>query len=109
MISPTALLLTGADVIKVDPARPKVEQPIAFPHLTHTEKIGLECKFCHRTVETETFATIPGVSTCIICHSTKITDNPEEEKIREYAKNGEEIPWVQLNKMPPYVYFSHRR
>ncbi len=108
-VSASAFFVTGADFLKVNPMLPEVEQPIAFPHFTHAKKLGLECKFCHKTVETETFATIPGVSTCMTCHFVKITDNPEEEKIREYAKNGQEIPWIQLNKMPPHVYFSHRR
>ncbi len=105
----TGLLLTGADFVRVDPRAPAVIQPIAFPHLTHTEKVGLPCEFCHTTVRTEAMASLPGVKICLGCHSSKITDNPEEEKIREYASNGQEIPWVKLNEMPPHVYFSHRR
>lgn len=107
--SPTGLLLTGADVIRVDLKKPAVTQPIAFPHKTHVQKVQLPCDFCHATVRTERYATIPNVDTCMSCHTTKITDNPEEEKIREYAKRGERIPWIQLNKLPPHVYFSHER
>jgi len=101
--------ITGADVLKVELKKTAVEQPIAFPHFTHAQKLGLECKFCHKTVETEAFATIPGINVCMTCHFVKITDNPEEEKIRTIAARGEEIPWVKLNEMPPHVYFSHRR
>ncbi len=102
-------LITGADVFRVDFKASLVEQPIAFPHFAHAQKLGLECKFCHKTVETEAFATIPGVDVCMTCHFVKITDNPEEEKIRTIAARGEDIPWVQLNKLPSHVYFSHRR
>lgn len=107
-ISPTALLLTGADVVRIDPKVAKV-QPIAFPHFTHTQKVGLDCEHCHTGVRTETFAGLPSVDICMGCHSSKVTDNPEEEKIRQFASRGEEIPWVQLTKMPPHVYFSHER
>ncbi len=106
-ISPTALLLTGSDVVRIDPRSPPAIQPIAFPHFTHTQKLGLNCETCHVGVRTQTFAGLPGVDICMGCHSAKITDNPEEEKIRQYASRGEEIPWIQLSKMPPHVYFSH--
>ncbi len=107
--SPTALLLTGADAFRLEPRGPAKVQPIAFPHFTHTTEVGLPCDFCHTTVRTETFASLPSVKICMGCHSAKITDNPEEEKIRQFAKKGQEIPWVQLNKLPPHVYFSHER
>ncbi|MFQ5815617.1 MAG: cytochrome c3 family protein, partial [Candidatus Hydrothermarchaeaceae archaeon] len=106
-ISPTGLLFTGADVVRVAPKAAPIVQPIAFPHLTHMQKAGLPCDFCHTTVRTENFASLPSVDICMRCHSSKLTDNPEEEKIREYARNGEDIPWVQLSELPSHVYFPH--
>ncbi len=105
--SPTGLLLTGADVLRVEPKATAIVQPIAFPHSTHMKKAGVPCDYCHTTVRTEDFASLPGVDICLGCHSTKLTDNPEEEKIRQFARNRQEIPWIQLNRLPPHVYFSH--
>jgi hypothetical protein len=118
MISPTGFLLTGADFLRIEPRYPpespghKNIQPIQFPHTTHTdpEKVGLECDFCHYTVRTSRQATIPNLETCMSCHSTPVTEEiDEEDKIREYAERGEKIPWIQLNRLPPHVYFSHAR
>lgn len=115
MFSPTGLLLTGADFLRIEPRfvpdSPgfQLTQPIEFPHIIHVQKVGIECDFCHSTVATSKQATIPNTETCLKCHSTAITDSPEEEKIREYAARGEKIPWKQLNKLPPHVYFSHAR
>ena len=45
----------------------------------------------------------------MMCHQGKITDSPEEEKVRQYAEKGLQIPWQQVYRVPPHVYFSHRR
>jgi hypothetical protein len=116
MFSPSGLLLTGADFLRIEPRyRPESPgferiQPIQFPHITHTQTVGLECDFCHTTARTSRQATIPNLETCLGCHSTPVTEEiDEEDKIREYADRGEKIPWVVLNRMPPHVYFSHAR
>jgi hypothetical protein len=71
-VSPTALLLTGSDVIRMDPRQPKAVQPIAFPHQTHTQNLGLDCAHCHIGVRTEVFAGLPSVDICMGCHSAKV-------------------------------------
>lgn len=83
-------------------------QPIQFSHKAHTEK-GLPCTLCHETVEKATYASLPRIETCMMCHQGPITESPEEEKIRQYAENGTEIPWQQVNRLASHVYFSHRR
>ncbi len=85
-------------------------QPIAFNHKAHVSK-GLDCAICHRYVREQAFATLPTIETCLMCHSAKMSDNPEEAKIREFAKRGEPLRWQRLYAIPAdaAVYFSHRR
>jgi hypothetical protein len=64
---------------------------------------------CHRSVETAEHAGPPPLSVCIECHESPLTESPEEEKIREYAAEGTEIPWIRLTQLADHVYFSHRR
>ncbi len=86
----------------------RADQPIAFNHKKHMEQ-GLDCDTCHRYYKTQSFPGMPSVSVCLECHKEPITQNPEEEKIRQYAKRGEEIPWRQIYGEPDHVFFSHRR
>ena len=86
----------------------KTEQPISFNHKKHLEQ-GLECDTCHPYVRTQTFAGMPDIATCLGCHKEPITESPEEEKIRQFHKKGDEIPWKRLYEEPNHVFFSHRR
>lgn len=86
-----------------------VSQPIQFNHKLHLEKVGLDCAECHQYFKTEKFSGIPGKEKCLECHDTAVTKSPEEEKIRQYAKQNEEIPWQQIYHVPDHVRYSHRR
>lgn len=85
-----------------------VEQPIRYNHKLHIEQ-GLECADCHTGAPAESFASIPGVETCLGCHEQPVTESREEEKIRELAQAGSGIPWMQVYEVPDHVYFSHAR
>lgn len=82
-------------------------QPIQFNHKRHIEE-GMNCVDCHKQVEKGIHATIPNLKQCLLCHSDPQGSNKDEPKIREYAQRGEEIPWIQVNRLPGHVYFSHR-
>ena len=86
----------------------KTEQPIAFNHKKHLDQ-GLECDACHRFYKTQAFSGLPDLNTCLECHKEPVTKSPEEEKIRQFQKKGEEIPWKRLYREPDHVFFSHRR
>ncbi len=86
----------------------RAEQPIAFNHKKHVKQ-GLDCDTCHRYYKTQTFPGMPGISVCLECHKDPITQSPQEEKIRQYAKKGEQIAWKQIYGEPDHVFFSHRR
>jgi len=85
-------------------------QPIAFNHKAHVSQ-GLDCAICHRYVREQAFATLPTIEICLMCHSAKVSDNPEEAKIREFAAKKEPLKWVRLYRLSPdaAAYFSHRR
>jgi len=89
--------------------RQSVAQPIAFNHKKHAGELSLPCTTCHQSVETQTFAGLPEVETCMGCHAVALTLNPEEEKIRNYASIGERIPWQRIYRVARDAFFSHRR
>ena len=83
-----------------------IRQPIAFDHARHKDE-NLNCSDCHARAESTPYASLPGIKQCLLCHKEPQGENPEEPRIREYADRGEEIPWIQVNRLPGHVYFSH--
>lgn len=83
-----------------------IRQPIAFDHARHKDE-NLNCSDCHARAESTPYAGFPGIKQCLLCHKEPQGENPEEPRIREYADKGEEIPWIQVNRLPGHVYFSH--
>lgn len=88
--------------------RAKTAQPLAFSHKKHTAQ-GLTCETCHVHFKTQTFSGMPRLETCLECHKDPLTKSLEEEKIRDYQKRNQEIPWKRLYVQPDHVFFSHRR
>jgi len=82
-------------------------QPVAFPHSVHVAQLGLDCRYCHNTVEKSWYSNIPATSTCMNCHAQVLKDDARLALVRESAATGEPIPWVQIHKMPDYVFFNH--
>ena len=86
--------------------RAAVKQPIAFNHRIHVEQ-DMACTDCHTQAEKGSYATLPRIKACLLCHEEAQGENPEEPKVREYAEAGHEIPWIQINRLPGHVSFSH--
>ena len=107
-MTPVVLLLLSGILFAGCDGRAVVTQPIQFSHLAHTEN-GLSCDVCHEFVEQASFAGIPTTDGCMICHQGAMTESPEEEKVRQYAEEGKDIPWQRIYEVPGDVYFSHRR
>lgn len=82
-------------------------QPVAFSHAVHVDQVGLDCRYCHSQVERSWFSNIPSASTCMNCHTSVLKDSPKLELVRDSARTGKPIPWVQIHKTPDYVYFNH--
>jgi hypothetical protein len=82
-------------------------QPVAFSHKTHAGQLGIDCRYCHSSVEKSWFSNIPSASTCMNCHNQVLKDDPRLALVRESAASGKPIPWVQVHRVPDFVYFNH--
>jgi len=83
------------------------DQPIAFSHKHHVEQIGLDCRYCHTTVEDASFAGMPSTETCLGCHSQVWADSPMLAPVRESFRTGEPIRWTRVHDLPDHAYFDH--
>jgi ferredoxin len=83
------------------------KQPVPFSHKHHVTGVGLDCRYCHTSVEESSFANIPPVETCMTCHSQIWTESPLLEPIRESYRTGNPIEWVRIHDLPDFVYFNH--
>ena len=87
------------------------DQPIAFPHTTHVEDLGLDCTFCHREVTKSAQATIPAVGLCMTCHQAVdgSTESAQAEikKLQDAYEDGDAIAWVRVHRVPDHVHFVH--
>ncbi|NGO38297.1 cytochrome c3 family protein [Limisphaera ngatamarikiensis] len=82
-------------------------QPVAFSHKVHVDQLGMDCRYCHHDVERSWFSNIPSASTCMSCHNQVLKDDPRLALVRESVATGRPIAWVQVHKVPDYVYFNH--
>jgi hypothetical protein len=85
-------------------ARP---QPAPFSHQHHVAGLGIDCRYCHTSVETSSFAGIPPTKTCMNCHSQIWTAAPLLEPVRESFRTGKSLVWNRVNDLPDFVYFDH--
>ncbi|MGH9511980.1 MAG: cytochrome c3 family protein [Terriglobales bacterium] len=85
-------------------ARP---QPVPFSHQHHVADVGIDCRYCHTSVETSSFAGIPPTRTCMNCHSQIWAGAPMLEPVRESFATGKSLVWNRVNDLPDFVYFDH--
>ena len=83
------------------------EQPVAFSHKLHAGELGLDCRYCHNTVEEAAHAAIPSTSTCMNCHKYVKADSDELALIRDSYAEDKPIPWVRVHMLPDYAFFNH--
>ena len=83
------------------------EQPIQFSHERHVGGNGIDCRYCHTSVESAAFAGIPPTRTCMNCHSQIFADSPFLEPVRSSFRTGESIQWTRVHDLPDFVYFNH--
>jgi hypothetical protein len=83
------------------------DQPVPFSHKHHVEGLGLQCQYCHTSVEKSSYAGIPPTKTCINCHSQIWTNAELLEPVRHSWASGESIQWIKVHDLPDYVYFNH--
>ncbi len=84
-----------------------VGQPIAFPHIFHVQVVGLDCRYCHASVDKAAFADLPPTETCMSCHSQIALKSPLLIPLHQSWDTGTPIVWNRVNRVPDYVYFDH--
>ena len=82
-------------------------QPAPFSHQHHVTGLGIDCRYCHTSVETSSFAGIPPTKTCMNCHSQIWTNAQLLEPVRASYRSGESLQWTRVNQLPDFVYFDH--
>ena len=88
-------------------ARVAREQPVQFSHEHHVAGNGIDCRYCHTSVEDSSFAGIPPTKTCMNCHSQIFANSPFLEPVRESFRTGPPIQWTRVHDLPDFVYFDH--
>lgn len=83
-------------------------QPVAYSHKTHAGNLGIDCRYCHYSVERAAFAALPPTQVCMNCHQRILVDSPRLTLVRESDATGQPIPWVKVHVLPDFVYFNHQ-
>jgi len=101
----TAMILGRSSY--VTRAQEFVEQPVQFSHLHHVGDDGIDCRYCHTSVETSAFAGIPPTKTCMNCHSQIWSNAPILEPVRASFRDDKPMKWVRVHDLPDFAYFNH--
>jgi len=83
------------------------EQPVPFYHAHHVGSMGIDCRYCHTSVNKSAVAGVPPTKTCMNCHSQIWSHSPTLEPVRESWRTGQPIDWVKVHDLPDFVYFNH--
>ncbi len=84
-----------------------VDQPVQFSHAHHVGGMGIDCRYCHTSVEESAFANIPPTKTCMNCHSQIWTNAPILEPVRASFRDNKPLRWTRVHDLPDFVYFNH--
>lgn len=82
-------------------------QPVPFSHKHHAAELGIDCRYCHTSVEDSSFAGLPPTSTCMTCHSQVWNTSPMLEPVRASFQSNVSLSWNRVNALPEFVYFDH--
>ncbi len=96
-------VLTGYRAARLD----ALEQPLPFSHRHHVGEDGIDCRYCHTSVETSAFAGIPPLSTCMTCHSQLFTDQSVLAPLVQAYLADASLRWQRIHKLPDFAYFDH--
>ena len=82
-------------------------QPVPYSHALHAGELGIDCRYCHTTVEKAGFAALPPTQTCMNCHQRIKTTSPKLEPVRKSWASNQPVEWIKVHDLPDYVYFNH--
>lgn len=104
------LLLAGSQITR-SPAGTKVfnplDQPVPFSHRHHVTELGIDCRYCHSSVEDSAHASVPATEVCMSCHSQIWTNSPMLAPVRDSYESNKPLRWNKVNAVPDFVYFDH--
>jgi hypothetical protein len=83
------------------------KQPVPYSHALHAGQLGIDCRYCHNTVEVAARAAIPPTHTCMNCHASVRTTSEKLIPVRESFASGNPVEWVRVHDLPDFVYFNH--
>jgi len=83
------------------------QQPIQFSHEHHVGGLGIDCRYCHTSVEVSAFAGVPPTETCMHCHTRIWTESPFLAPVRESLRTEQPLVWTRVHNLPDFVYFNH--
>jgi hypothetical protein len=83
------------------------EQPVPFSHQHHVAGLGIDCLYCHTSVEDSSFAGIPPTQTCMNCHSQIWADSPMLAPVRDSFRTNRSLRWTRVHDLADFAYFNH--
>jgi len=83
------------------------KQPVPYSHALHVGQLGMDCRYCHTTVETAAHAAVPPTQTCMNCHSMVRANSEKLIPVRESYATGMPVEWIRVHDLPDYAYFNH--
>jgi hypothetical protein len=83
------------------------QQPVPFSHKHHVTDDGIDCRYCHTSVEKSSFAGLPSTHTCMSCHSKLWVTSPMLEPVRMSYQTDKSLEWTRVNALPDFAYFDH--
>ena len=107
-----AIILIGGTTLFIrssfytETGRP-IAQPVPFSHEHHAGSLGIDCRYCHTSVETSAFAGLPSTEVCMTCHSQLWTNAAMLAPVRQSLAKGQPIHWTRVNNVGDFVYFNH--
>jgi len=104
LVTTLAAINRSSYVTEVGVAR---SQPVQFSHKHHVNDDGIDCRYCHTSVEESSFAGIPSTKICMNCHTQIWAESPILEPVRESFRTGRSLEWTRVNNLPGFVYFDH--
>ena len=104
VVTALAAINRSSYVTEVGVAR---SQPVQFSHKHHVSDDGIDCRYCHTSVEQSSFAGIPSTKICMSCHTQIWAESPILEPVRESFRTGKSIEWTRVHNLPGFVYFDH--
>src|SRR5436309_1409305 len=104
LVATLAAINRSSYVTEVGVAR---NQPVQFSHKQHVSDDGIDCRYCHTSVEKSSFAGIPSTKICMSCHTQIWAESPILEPVRESLRTGKSLEWTRVHDLPGFVYFNH--